>query len=178
MNHPLKQFKYCPQCGSTHFYVHDEKSKQCGDCGFTYYFNPCAATVAVILNEQGELLVTRRAKEPAKGTLDLPGGFVDSYETVEQGMLREILEETGKKASIVRFLFSVPNIYMYSGFPVHTADCFFLCRFTSNDTMHAMDDVAELMWLPLAALQPSDFGLLSIRQAITQIRAMGDQKEL
>ena len=72
MEHPLSQFKYCPKCGSAHFEVHNEKSKQCADCGFVYYFNPSSATVALILNERDELLVCRRAKEPAKGTLDLP----------------------------------------------------------------------------------------------------------
>ena len=79
--HPLAQFSYCPRCGSAHFEVHNIKSKQCADCGFVYYFNPSSATVALIENERGELLVCRRAKDPAKGTLDLPGGFIDMYET-------------------------------------------------------------------------------------------------
>ena len=75
MEHPLSQFRYCPKCGSEHFDIHNEKSKQCKDCGFVYYFNPSSASVALILNKQNELLVCRRAKEPAKGTLDLPGGY-------------------------------------------------------------------------------------------------------
>ena len=77
MKHPLDLFQYCPECGSSHFEVNNEKSKKCTDCGFVYYFNPSSATVALILNDQNELLVCRRAKEPAKGTLDLPGGFID-----------------------------------------------------------------------------------------------------
>ena len=67
MEHPLSQFKYCPKCGSIHFEINNEKSKRCADCGFVYYFNPSAATVALIMNEQNELLVCRRAKDPAKG---------------------------------------------------------------------------------------------------------------
>jgi NADH pyrophosphatase NudC (nudix superfamily) len=66
MEHPLSQFRYCPKCGSEHFDIHNEKSKQCKDCGFVYYFNPSSASVALILNKQNELLVCRRAKEPAK----------------------------------------------------------------------------------------------------------------
>ena len=46
--HPLELFKYCPKCGSSHFEIHNEKSKHCADCGFTYYFNSSAATVAFI----------------------------------------------------------------------------------------------------------------------------------
>ena len=83
MHHPLELFKYCPKCGSSAFVENNEKSKRCEDCGFVYYFNASSATVAFILNEQGELLVCRRAKEPKKGTLDLVGGFVDRFETGE-----------------------------------------------------------------------------------------------
>ena len=54
----------------------------------------------------------RRAKEPAKGTLDLPGGFVDMYETVEDGMRREIKEETGLDVTEIQYLFSSPNVYV------------------------------------------------------------------
>ena len=101
MKHPLAQFLYCPECGSPHFEVNNEKSKKCTDCGFVYYFNPSSATVALILNEKKELLVCRRAKEPAKGTLDLPGGFIDMNETGEEGVSREVLEETGFRASVM-----------------------------------------------------------------------------
>lgn len=47
--HPLELFKYCPKCGSPHFEVNNEKSKRCADCGFVYYFNSSAATVAFYL---------------------------------------------------------------------------------------------------------------------------------
>lgn len=114
--HPLELFKYCPKCGSSHFIVHNAKSKHCEDCGFTYYFNPSAATVAFIVNRKGELLVCRRAKEPAKDTLDLPGGFIDMFETGEEGVAREVREETGLTVTEAVYQFSLPNTYLYSGF--------------------------------------------------------------
>ena len=86
MQHPLELFKYCPECGSADFHIKDEKSKRCSACGFVYYFNSSAATVAFILNAKGELLVCRRAKEPAKGTLDLTGAFADCFETAEESV--------------------------------------------------------------------------------------------
>ena len=95
MSHVLDKFKFCPVCGSQHFEINNFKSKKCKDCGFTYYLNPSSATVAFILNEKEELLVVRRKNEPAKGTLDLPGGFVDMDETGEEGVAREVKEETG-----------------------------------------------------------------------------------
>ena len=62
--HPLEKFRYCPECGSPHFEVRNTKAKQCADCGFTYYFNPSAATVAFILNPEGKLLVCRNPRPP------------------------------------------------------------------------------------------------------------------
>ena len=164
--HPLELFKYCPKCGSSHFVVNNEKSKRCADCGFVYYFNSSAATVAFILNERNELLVCRRGKEPKKGTLDLSGGFIDMYETGEEGVAREVLEETGLKVEKAAYLFSLPNTYPYSGFLLHTLDQFFLC--TVEDTAHleAMDDVADSFWMPLDKVNPEEFGLDSVREGV------------
>ena len=166
MEHPLSQFKYCPKCGSTRFEAHDFKSKRCADCGFVYYFNPSSATVALILNERNELLVCRRAKEPAKGTLDLPGGFIDMAETGEEGVAREVKEETGMEVIEARYLFSLPNIYLYSGFYVHTLDMFFRCTVADAGHFRAMDDAAELFFMPLEAIRPEEFGLDSIRRGV------------
>ena len=97
--HPLTKFEYCPLCGSHHFTVNGEKSRKCENCGFEFFMNPSAATVAFILNSKGELLVEKRKREPAKGMYDLPGGFADMRETAEQGVRREVLEETGSICS-------------------------------------------------------------------------------
>ena len=166
MEHPLSQFKYCPKCGSAHFDINNEKSKRCADCGFVYYFNPSAATVALIMNERNALLGCRRAKDPAKGTLDLPGGFIDMAETGEEGVTREVKEETGMKVEKAEYLFSLPNIYVYSDFTVHTLDQFFRCSVT--DTLHykAMDDAADVFFLPLKDIHTEDFGLGSIRKGL------------
>lgn len=166
MEHPLHQFQFCPVCGSAHFEFNNFKSKKCRDCGFTYYANPSSATVAFILNEKNELLVVRRKNEPAKGTLDLPGGFCDMEETAEQGIMREVEEETGLQAQEVTYQFSIPNIYLYSGFTVHTLDMFFLVRVTDLSHVHAMDDAEEYLWLPLEEIDVDQFGLHSIRQGV------------
>jgi NADH pyrophosphatase NudC (nudix superfamily) len=164
--HPLDKFRFCPVCGSSRFEVNNFKSKQCRDCGFTYYANPCSATVAFILNERGELLVATRAKEPAKGTLDLVGGFVDMGETIEQGMRREIEEETGMQVDALEYCFSIPNLYEYSGMTIHTLDMFFVVHVGNDVCPKAADDVAELQWMPLDAVDYRQFGLHSISQGV------------
>jgi len=172
-NHPLEVFKYCPKCGSEDFQIHNALSRHCYNCGFTYYQNPRASTAAFILNDKGELLVAKRGKEPEKGTLDLPGGFVDNYENAEQGIVREIKEETGLIIDVkdVSYLFSIPNVYHYSGMDIHTLDLFFLCHVDDKAVFQAADDAAELAWIPLRNVYVERFGLRSIRQAVHQFLA-------
>ncbi|MBO5466041.1 MAG: NUDIX domain-containing protein [Prevotella sp.] len=164
--HPLNKFNYCPMCGSKHFVVNNFKSKHCEDCGFVFYMNPCAATAAFIINSKGELLVVRRGKEPAKGTLDLPGGFIDNGETAEEGMTREVKEETALDVIECKYLFSMPNIYPYAGIDVHTLDMLFECKVNNEAEARADDDAAELMWIPIEKINPEEFGLASIRNAV------------
>lgn len=166
--HPLEVFHFCPKCGSRDFEIHNALSRHCANCGFTFYQNPRASTAAFILNGKGELLVARRGKEPAKGTLDLPGGFVDNDENAEQGMVREIKEETGLAVlpEAVEYQFSIPNVYHYSGMDIHTLDLFFLCHVSDDAEVKANDDAAELQWLPLREVYVERFGLRSIRQAV------------
>lgn len=175
--HPLELFKYCPKCGSSRFGVHNDKSKHCDDCGFTYYFNSSSATVAFILNRKNELLVCRRAKEPAKGTLDLSGGFIELYETGEEGVAREVKEETGLTVTEAVYQFSLPNTYLYSGFLVHTLDMFFLCKVADDTVVQAMDDVAASFWMPLDQIRPEEFGLDSVRRGVARFLKEYESKD-
>jgi len=170
--HPLHSFRYCPVCGSEHFVENNFKSKKCEHCGFVYYFNSSAATAIFITNRVGELLVVRRAKEPAKGSFDLPGGFVDLYETAEEAVIRELKEETGLLISQPQYLFSLPNIYRYSGFDVHTVDLFYQCSVDSFSGLQADDDAESLSFLKKGEIQPEKFGLDSIRRGVERWTGM------
>ncbi len=169
MEHPLHKFRFCPKCGSANFSDNNEKSKKCYNCGFIYYFNSSAAVVAIIENGNSDILVARRAKDPAKDTFDLPGGFIDMYETAEEAMKREVEEETGLKVNSMQYLFSIPNIYNYSDFEVHTVDMFFKCKVTDFEGLKAQDDVSELLFISVNELNPDDFGLISIKKAIKKL---------
>lgn len=166
-HHPLYQFQYCPICGSKAFVEHDEKAKRCETCGFVYYFNPSSSVACFIRDAKGAFLLVRRGKEPAKGTLDLPGGFVDRFETAEQAACREVREETGLEITNSRYLFSLPNIYPYSGFEVHTLDMFYECWVDTFEGARADDDASDIVVCCLEELNPADFGLHSIQKAVS-----------
>jgi mutator protein MutT len=164
--HPLEKFRFCPACGSAHWIVNNFKSKHCTGCGFTYYSNAQAAVAAFIQNEQGDLLVCRRAHDPAKGTLDLPGGFVDMEETAEEAICREIVEELGIEVSNLTYRCSLPNVYKYSGMALHTLDILYQCQVKNTVKPIAADDVSEVFFMPLNTISPDDFGLNSIKMGI------------
>ncbi len=161
----LESFHFCPKCGGE-FVDNNEKSKRCEKCGFIYYFNPSAAVAAIIRNCEGDILVSTRDREPAKGSYDLPGGFVDSYETAEQSVMREVQEECHLEVESVKYLFSRPNIYNYSDFDVHTLDMFFECIVKDYKPLKADDDVAALEFIALKDLDLAKFGLQSIREGL------------
>ena len=164
------EMRFCPMCGGERFEVAGAKSRRCARCGFELFTNASAANAAFIVNGRGEVLVTRRKNDPARGTLDLPGGFYDPGETMEEGLRREIREETGLEIGAAEYLFSLPNVYVFSGIHVPTLDIFFLCRVEDGVEITAMDDAAEAFWVPVAALEPADFGLESIREPVRRFR--------
>ena len=88
-----EKHSHCSFCGSP-FPPSAPWPRHCPACGNTTYRNPLP--VAVVLLPVGDgLVVIRRNTEPRKGTLTLPGGYVDSGETWQEGAGRELLEETG-----------------------------------------------------------------------------------
>lgn len=122
------------------------------------------------MNSRDELLVITRKNDPARGTLDFPGGFYDLGETAAQGLAREVKEETGLTVVSSRLLFSYPNTYLYSGFTVHTLDFFFLCRVEDFYALSAHDDAAGYEWIAVRNLRPERFGLDSIRRAVVRFQ--------
>lgn len=147
-NDKSQLFKFCPKCGSSVFETKNNgRSYLCGICFFQYYVNSSAAVACLIFNEAGELLLTRRAFEPNKGMLDLPGGFIEPMETAENAVFREIKEELNLDISDLKYLVSFPNLYPYSNFTVPTADFAFLCNAISLSDIRPGDDVASIEFI-------------------------------
>ena len=56
---------------------------------------PIATVAAIIKNDEGKILLTRRNVEPFKGQWCLPGGHIDDNENALDAAIREAKEETG-----------------------------------------------------------------------------------
>ncbi len=140
--------KYCPACGAEAFRALDAKQYECESCGFVYFQNVAAAAGAVI-EAEGKLLLVERAKEPDIGMLDLPGGFVDPGESLEEALVRELKEELGLQLTVSNcreYLCSSVNEYPYQGVLYHSLDLFFLVRLEQQPVIRPADDVGGYQW--------------------------------
>ena len=96
------------------------------------------------------------------------GGKLETDESPEECIAREVMEETGLKVTNAKYLFSLPNVYRYSGLDVQTLDLFFACEVEDQDQLQAMDDAAECLWLKPEDIHTEQFGLRSVRQGLYQ----------
>lgn len=164
--YPQNILHCCPRCGGTHFAPCNAKANQCADCGFVFYFNPASAVAAIIQNAKGQVLLTTRAFDPGKGLLDLPGGFVDPLESIEDALRREISEELHVTVCNARYVGSFPNRYLYKDVVYFTTDMFFLCEVDAMDSMKAADDVADFSFYTLTDDVLERIGGESIRKGL------------
>ena len=140
--HVSQTFRFCPRCG-VQAQGEPQSSFHCAACDYSHFFTPCAAVAAILRDDDGRVLLLRRAKEPAKGLLDLPGGFVDAGETLEDAVRREVLEETGLKLTEVDYLTSFPNEYPYKGVISSVADAIFVCRAGSLEPIALQEEEVD-----------------------------------
>ncbi|MGL4914660.1 MAG: NUDIX hydrolase [Aeromonas allosaccharophila] len=161
---------FCPKCGDQTLLSISHKECRC-DCGF-HFFQNVAAAVMVALCWQDEVLVAVRDRNPGKGLLDLPGGFVDPCESLEGALVRELQEELGLDVSgqPCTYLGSFPNIYPYDGITYHTCDTFFTITLTEKPVIQPADDVANCHWMKLDSLCFSRFAFTSTRSAVTLLQ--------
>ncbi|MEM6472934.1 MAG: NUDIX domain-containing protein [Planctomycetota bacterium] len=125
---PIQEaFRFCPKCGAPSAAI-GKIPYQCPQCGFSFYFGPVAAVGGLILNDNDEMLLVRRARNPGLGKWGLPGGFVDRDETIEEALAREIREETKLELREQELLTTFPNSYHYQGIVAPVIDLFYVCR--------------------------------------------------
>lgn len=161
-----KRFKFCPFCGKPELEASSIKSFECNACGFTFFNNCAAAAMAVIENPEGSLLVTIRNREPYKWCLDLPGGFAEPGESIEQCLKREIKEELDLDITHLSYLCSSPNTYPYKTVIYPITDIAFICQVKTFSTICARDDISGYRFIPENELHADLFEMESPKNVI------------
>jgi 8-oxo-dGTP diphosphatase len=139
----LHGWEYCPRCRTA--LEGDEKRVQCPSCGFVGYGNPVPTATVVLVDDQGRVLLGRRALEPDKDRWDLLGGFVDEGEHPLDALRRELREEADLDVEPGDFLGVWIDRYGYDSTAASTLNLYWEGRVLGGDEQ-AADDVAELRW--------------------------------
>lgn len=159
--HPLQLFQHCPRCGVSL----PEKGRTplvCTACGLTYFFNPTVAAAVFVRGPDGRYLFIRRANEPAKGKLAVPGGFIDYGETAEEGGRRETFEEVGLHVGELRYVGSCLNDYFYKDVNYPVVDLVFVTSVEDVSLAKPLDGVASIEWQTLETMTAEELAFPSI----------------
>lgn len=130
----------------------------CDACGQIHYQNPRIIVGSLPL-WQDRILLCRRAIEPRIGKWTLPAGFLENGETLEQGAIRETMEEAGGRIAITE-LYSVYSI-------PHVAQVYmiFLARLLDLDYAPGLESLEVALFLP-EELPWEELAFTSIRFAL------------
>jgi 8-oxo-dGTP diphosphatase len=112
-----------------------------------YPKRPVLGVGALIFN-RGKILLVERGREPLKGYWSLPGGVLETGETLEQGIIREVREETGLEVKPLKVLEIFERIvHDAQGAPeYHYVLIDYICRVTGG-SLRAADDASRAAWV-------------------------------
>jgi mutator protein MutT len=113
---------------------------------------PAAPLVGVgaVMEQDGRILLVRRGTEPLKGHWTLPGGALELGETLSEGVVREVREETGLEVEPIELIEVLDRIHR-EGERVrfHYVIADFLCRVTGGRLL-AASDADDARWVERA----------------------------
>jgi len=122
---------------------------------------PLIGVGAVIVDDQGRVLLIKRGTEPMKGHWSLPGGLLELGETLLDGVKREVLEETGLFVLPEAIVEVVDRIYRdsdgnQSQVQYHYVVLDYWCRVAGGELMPA-SDASEVAWVSRAEWKDTNF---------------------
>ena len=99
----ISDYKYCPRCAAPldYEYRYGAVRGVCPNCKWIHFVDPKVAA-AVLVEQNGRVLLVRRVGEPFRGFWTLPAGFINSGEDPAEAAARECLEETGLSVRVTR----------------------------------------------------------------------------
>jgi 8-oxo-dGTP diphosphatase len=135
------------------------------------------SVVAVILDDDGQVLLTRRSVAPFKGEWVMPGGKIDLGEPIAKALQREVMEEVGLKVEVEDIIDVFEHVTPGED-NYHFIILYYLCRPLSCDISHNQDEVAEARWVAqgeLAGYQMPEGTRFILEKVFPQQRRHDDQ---
>jgi ADP-ribose pyrophosphatase YjhB (NUDIX family) len=171
-------WQFCPRCGADSGQVGQQPFRcPVPDCRYTHYFSPNTAVGALIVDTAGDMLFIVRGKNPGKGKLGLPGGFVDAGETAEESLVREVEEELNLVVLEYQYLASFPNKYSFSGVVTPVTDLFYVAWVETLEGMKAQaGEVDGWSFLPIEKVAAADLAFDTHRLALQAFMALNAEE--
>jgi NAD+ diphosphatase len=104
--------RFCGRCARRTEGVENERARRCLPCDRTYYPRISPAVI-VLVHKGNEVLLAHNARAP-EGMFSTLAGFVESGESLEETVAREILEEVGVQVKSLRYFGSQPWPFPHS----------------------------------------------------------------
>jgi ADP-ribose pyrophosphatase YjhB (NUDIX family) len=146
-------YKFCPFCGSGLEDKDEERRryKYCHKCNWIYYPHVAASAGGVAI-QNGRVLLVKRAREPYKDTWMVPAGFVSFGEHPEETVVREVKEETGLSAKVIKLL----RVYQVDDDPRNMGHFAFMYEVEASGQIKIQDteENQEAGWFELNNLPP------------------------
>ncbi|MEV4025967.1 NUDIX domain-containing protein [Actinosynnema sp. NPDC050801] len=101
----------------------------------------------IVHDSNGRLLLVRRRNPPGEGLWSLPGGRVESGESDETAIMRELLEETGLSVTVGPLIGIVTRPAPRGVFEIHD----YVCQVRSG-VLRPGDDASDACWADAAIL--------------------------
>jgi 8-oxo-dGTP diphosphatase len=135
------------------------------------------SVVAVIIDNEDRVLLTKRNIAPFRGEWVMPGGKIDLGEPIVTALQREVMEEVGLKVE-VEDLIDVFEHVTPGEENYHFIILYYLCRPLSSDIKNNHDEVDEARWVTqgeLAGYQMPDGTRFILEKVFPQRRRHDDQ---
>ena len=114
-----------------------------------YPLTPLVGVGAVVV-EAGRVLLVRRGSEPLKGHWSLPGGLLEVGESLTEGVIREVREETGLTVEPLELVELLDRIHREGDrVRYHYVIADYLCRMTGGELV-AASDADAVRWVERA----------------------------
>ena len=172
----VNKFKYCPNC-KTKLQKINNRLIDCLKCGFHFYLNPVPTNALIIENKRGEIILVKRKINPQKNKWDLPGGFLDFNETIEESLSREVKEELNVIIKNFYYLNSYIDRYFYRGFNYHTICFVFYTKIYEDLNFIPQDDVSEIKFFSRNKLPFEKIAFSGVNKALKDYISLTHKKE-
>jgi ADP-ribose pyrophosphatase YjhB (NUDIX family) len=110
--------------------------------------------VGAVVVHQGRVLLVQRGREPLKGKWSLPGGMLELGESLTQGVVREVQEETGLDVEAIELIELIDRIHKENGpsgerVRYHYVIADYICRVVGG-SLQAASDADAVRWVERA----------------------------